>query len=98
MTITNDIVSLSSTAAVRSADVEKKAAAAAPVSAAGAVASTDRVELSLGKMQVERLKQIAPAEETVRADRVAAIKQQVADGTYRVDSRLVAGKMLALFR
>ncbi len=98
MTITNDIVSLSSTAAVRSADVEKKSAASAPVSAAGAVASSDRVELSLGKMQVERLKQIAPAEETVRADRVAAIKQQVADGTYRVDSRLVAGKMLALFR
>jgi negative regulator of flagellin synthesis FlgM len=97
MTITNDIVSLSSTAAVRSPDVEKKAA---PVQApaAGAVQSSDRVELSLGKMQVERLKQTPPAEETVRADRVAAIKQQIADGTYHVDSRLVAGKMLALFR
>ena len=97
MTITTDIVSLSSTAAVRSSDVEKKPAAA-PAPVAGAVASSDRVELSLGKMQVERLKQVAPAEETVRADRVAAIKQQIADGTYRVDSRLVAGKMLALFR
>lgn len=97
MTITNDIVSLSSTAALRSPDVEKKAATVPPA-AAEAVSASDRVELSLGKMQVERLKQIAPAEETVRADRVAAIKQQIADGTYQVDSRLVAGKMLALFR
>ena len=97
MTITNDIVSLSSTAAVHSPYVEKKAETA-QVSAAGAVANSDRVELSLGKMQVERLKQVAPAEETIDTDWVAAIKQQVADGTYQVDSRLVAGKMLALFR
>ena len=97
MTITSDIVSLSSTAAVRSPSVEKQAASAqAP--AAGAVTSPDRVELSLGKMQVERLKQIAPAEGTVRPERVAALKRQVADGTYGVDSRFVAGKMLALFR
>lgn len=97
MTITNDIVSLTSTAVVRSPAVEKQAAPA-PVSAAGAVSSADRVELSLGKVQVERLKQIAPAEETVRTERVAALKQQVADGTYGVDGRFVAGKMLALFR
>lgn len=97
MTITSDIVSLSSTAAVRPPAVEKQAAPdQAP--AAGAVSSPDRVELSLGKMQVERLKQIPPAEETVRPERVAALKRQVADGTYGVDSRFVAGKMLALFR
>ena len=97
MTIINDTASLSSAAAVRSPAVEKQAApATAP--AAGAVSSTDRVELSLGKVQVERLKQVAPAEETIRTDRVTALKQQVADGTYAVDSRRVAGKMLALFR
>lgn len=97
MTIINDTVSLSSAAAVRSPSVEKQAAPA-QIPAAGAVSSTDRVELSLGKMQVERLKQVAPAEETVRTNRVAALKQQMADGTYGVDSRFVAGKMLALFR
>lgn len=97
MTAINDIVSLSSTAAMRPATGEKQAA---PVQApaAGTVQSSDRVELSLGKVQVERLKEIAPAEETVRTDRVAALKQQVAGGSYTVDSRLVAGKMLALFR
>ncbi|GLI38475.1 flagellar biosynthesis anti-sigma factor FlgM [Geobacter hydrogenophilus] len=97
MTAINDVVSFSSTAAARAAAVEKQPAPTqAP--AAGAVQSSDRVELSLGKVQVERLKQIAPAEETVRADRVAALRQQVAGGTYGVDSRLVASKMLALFR
>lgn len=97
MTSISDVVSLSSAAAARPATAEKQAA---PVQApaAGAVQSSDRVELSLGKLQVERLKQIAPAEETVRADRVAALKQQVAGSAYQVDSRLVAGKMLALFR
>ena len=97
MTSINDVVSLSSTAATRSTAVERQAPPAqAP--AVGTVQSSDRVELSLGKLQVERLKQIAPAEETVRADRVAALKQQMADGTYGVDSRFVASKMLALFR
>lgn len=97
MTSISDVVSLSSTAAVRPAAVERQAPPAqAP--AAGAVSSPDRVELSLGRIQVERLKQMAPAEETVRTDRVAALKQQVAGGTYGVDGRLVAGKMLALFR
>lgn len=97
MTLINDVVSLSNTAAVRSPAVEKQTA---PVQApaAAAVSSADRVELSLGKVQVERLKQITPAEETVRADRVAALKQQMADGTYGVDGRFVAGKILALFR
>ncbi len=97
MTAINDVVSLSSTAAARPAAVEKQAAPP-QATAAGAVQSSDRVELSLGKVEVERLKQVVPAEETVRLDRVAALKQQVADGAYRVDSRLVAGKMLALFR
>lgn len=97
MTSISDVVSLSSAAAARSAAAEKQAAQVqAP--AAGAAQSSDRVELSLGKVQVERLKQTAPAEETVRADRVAALKRQVADGTYGVDGRFVAGKMLALFR
>ena len=97
MTAINDIVSLSSMAAARPTAGEKQAAPA-PAPVANAISSSDRVELSLGKVQVERLKQIAPAEETVRTDRVAALKQQVVDGDYGVDSRLVAGKMLALFR
>uniref|UniRef100_A0A831XFI4 Negative regulator of flagellin synthesis n=1 Tax=Geobacter metallireducens TaxID=28232 RepID=A0A831XFI4_GEOME len=97
MTSINDVVSLSGTAAVRSAAQERQAALT-QTPASGAVQSPDRVELSLGKVQVERLKQIAPAEETVRADRVAALKQQVAAGTYGVEGRFVAGKMLALFR
>jgi len=97
MTGISDVVSLSSTIAVRPAAAERQPPSA-PAPAAGAVSSSDRVELSLGRMQVERLKQIDPAEETVRTERVAALKQQVADGTYRVDGGLVAGKMLALFR
>lgn len=97
MTITSDIVSLSSVGAVRGAVVERAPAPAqAPVS--GAVAGLDRVELSLGKEQVDRLRKVADTGAEFRAEKVAALKKQIGEGAYQVDSPAVAAKMIGLFR
>lgn len=64
------------------------------VSAAG----TDRVSLSIGKGEVDRLKKAASEESDFRAEKVAALKKQVAEETYQVDAAAVAAKMMEKLR
>jgi len=54
----------------------------------------DRVELSTRKGEIEKLDKAVNALPDVRSERVAALKQQIADGSYKVDSKDVAAKML----
>ena len=54
----------------------------------------DRVDLSINSGDIEQLKQTMQGMSDVRAERVAALKQSIADGTYSVDSKKVAAKML----
>ncbi len=54
----------------------------------------DRVELSIKSGEIEQLKQTMQGISDVRAERVASLKQAIADGTYSVDGKLVAEKML----
>lgn len=54
----------------------------------------DRVELSIKSGDIEQLKQTMQGMSDVRAERVAALKKSIADGTYSVDGKLVAQKML----
>jgi negative regulator of flagellin synthesis FlgM len=54
----------------------------------------DRVELSITSGEIEQLKQTMQGISDVRAERVASLKKSIADGTYSVDSKLVAEKML----
>ncbi|WP_298436442.1 flagellar biosynthesis anti-sigma factor FlgM [Geobacter sp.] len=96
MTINGDIVSLSSVAAAGNAGAARPAAGSARTHAAPAVAGADRVELSLGKAQVERLRQTAAGEPEFRAEKVANIKQQIEAGSYQIDPRAVAAKIAAL--
>ena len=56
--------------------------------------SGDRVELSISSGEIEQLKQTMQGLSDVRADRVASLKREIADGTYSVDGRKVAEKML----
>lgn len=58
------------------------------------VGQCDRVELSTRKAEIDKLKKTAEAMPDVRSEKVAALKQQVSDGTYRVDGVKVAEKML----
>jgi negative regulator of flagellin synthesis FlgM len=54
----------------------------------------DRVELSTRKGEIEKLDKAVNALPDVRSERVAALKQQIADGSYQVDPMDVAAKML----
>lgn len=92
MRLDSDIVTLSSVSALRTATPEKAAGGKAPAAAA-ATSAADRVELSIGKNQLDRLKQTADSEPAFRSDKVAALRQQIADGSYQVAAGDVAGKL-----
>jgi len=55
---------------------------------------SDRVELSINNSEIEQLKQTMLGISDVRAERVASLKKEISDGTYTVDSKKVAEKML----
>ncbi|HET6419129.1 MAG TPA: flagellar biosynthesis anti-sigma factor FlgM [Geobacteraceae bacterium] len=59
---------------------------------------SDQVELSTRKSDIEKLKKAAEALPDMRHDKVAALKQQISDGNYRVDGVTVAEKMTEDFK
>ena len=79
--------------------VEKKVAEESAKNASQAqAAGGDRVELSVRKGEVDKLSKQAAAISDTRAEKVADLKLRVQQGTYQVDSRMVAEKMLDHFR
>ena len=60
----------------------------------GVAPGADRVELSINSSEIDQLKQTLEGISDVRAERVASLKKAIDDGTYTVDSRKVAEKML----
>jgi negative regulator of flagellin synthesis FlgM len=54
----------------------------------------DRVELSTNGTEIERLKMRMQVVPDVRSDRVAQLKERIAAGSYHVDGKVVASKML----
>lgn len=70
-------------------------------SEAGAVAAkiglrrgSDRVELSTNGTEIERLKKTMQVVPDFRSDKVAQLKAQIDAGSYQVDGKAVAAKML----
>ncbi len=55
----------------------------------------DAVELSESSRDMRGARAAAAAAPDVRADRVAALKAQVQNGTYTVDNQALAGKLLS---
>ncbi len=55
---------------------------------------TDRVELSTGSLDVQKIKEVLTETPDIRTEKVQALKEQIEQGTYSVDSRKVADKML----
>jgi negative regulator of flagellin synthesis FlgM len=91
MLIDRDIVSLSSVGVLHAA--APKAEAGQP-GKTGSAPSAERVELSIGKAAIDRLKEAAGNGESFRAERVAEIRQKMSEGSYRVDARSVASRMM----
>lgn len=61
-------------------------------------AGFDRVELSLRRTDMGRIREELANTPDVRAEKVEALRKAVADGTYRVDGGLVAQRMLETYR
>lgn len=55
---------------------------------------SDSVELSSHRGEVDHLKKVLNAVPDVRSDKVAQLKERIENGTYRIDGRAVAAKML----
>jgi len=55
---------------------------------------TDKVEISAGSLDVQKMKAIIQDTPPVRMDRVQALKEQIERGEYEVDPYRVADKML----
>jgi negative regulator of flagellin synthesis FlgM len=54
----------------------------------------DRVELSIPREQIDQLKKALAELPEVRPERVAALQENLSQGTYDVSGRMVAEKML----
>ncbi|MDH3392472.1 MAG: flagellar biosynthesis anti-sigma factor FlgM [Desulfobulbaceae bacterium] len=54
----------------------------------------DRVELSSGSRDVLKMQEILQETPEVRKEKVEEFKRQIEEGTYQVDSRQVADKMM----
>lgn len=81
----------------KSEPVEKKEESSRSKAKTQAVTG-DRVELSVNSSEIEHLKQTMLGISDVRAERVASLKKSIDGGTYSVDGRQVAEKMLEYWK
>jgi negative regulator of flagellin synthesis FlgM len=64
-------------------------------SASGATAQTgDHVTLTDSARSLQKIEEAVAKTPVVNAEKVAAVKQSIASGTYTIDSGRIAGKML----
>jgi negative regulator of flagellin synthesis FlgM len=91
MKIDNEILSIVNR--YKSDPVEKKEESSRSKAKNQPVAG-DRVELSANSSEIDQLKQTMQGISDVRTDRVASLRKSIDEGTYSVEGRKVAEKML----
>jgi len=72
----------------------KKTESSAAAKADKTALPTDRVVLSAGSLDVQKARAILEQTPEVRADRVQALKEEIARGEYQVDPHRLADKMM----
>jgi len=73
---------------------KSKDAEAAKSTSSASTELVDRVEISSGSKDVQRMQQILQNTPDVRMERVEALRQQIGQGQYKVDPLDIAEKML----
>lgn len=61
---------------------------------AGSSAGSDRVQFSDTLQQAKQAQGVGQSADVQRSEKLQALKEQIADGTYRPDSRKVAASLL----
>lgn len=69
-------------------------AATAAVESAGASTQATKVELSQRVKDIKKIQEAAKNAPDVDTDKVAKFRQMIADGTYKVDAKAIADKMV----
>ena len=90
MEISNKIVPIQRTPDAPATQVKDKAAKSAPL-----VAQGDRVALSAKAREMQAARQAIRQMPEVDAEKVAKVRAQLKEGTYVVDSKKIAAKMVA---
>ena len=60
----------------------------------GSDLATDRIELSTKSKDIDQLKKAMQVAPDLGSEKVAQLKEQISAGTYKVDGKAVAAKML----
>lgn len=74
--------------------LKKSGGAGASKADPGQTVPADRVELSAGSQDVQKAKGILEQTPDVRADKVQALREKIADGDYTVDPHRIADSLL----
>lgn len=72
----------------------RKSEGSAPSKAGNTALPPDRVVLSAGSLDVQKVRDILEQTPEVRADKVLALKEEIARGDYQVDPHRLADKMI----
>jgi len=72
----------------------KKTEGSAPSKTDDTALPTDRVVLSAGSLDVQKVRDILEQTPEIRADRVQTLKEAIARGGYKVDPHRLADKMM----
>ncbi|MDZ7642555.1 MAG: flagellar biosynthesis anti-sigma factor FlgM [Desulfurivibrio sp.] len=80
---------------IKTEKVEVKRPEATAASKPGGGMQGDRVNLSAGTQDVQKIKEVLAQTPEVRVERIKALKDQIERGEYQVDAHAVADRMLA---